>query len=519
MNAASALGHVNGPAVVFFVLFIGITLLITWFAARRTCGTDDFLAAGHRITPMQNGVALAGDFVAAAGFLGITGLIAISGFDGFFYAIGGVIGWPVMLFLFGEPLRNLGRYTVGDVLEGRFGDRRIRVVASVNALVIVLSYLVMQLIGAGNLVHLLFGLPYAWAVALTGVFMLVYVLFGGMVATTWVQIIKAAVMICGALLMAGMALSLFDFNPLHLFDAAARANGTAVLGPGKMITSPVEAFSLSIALVLGVASLPHVLTRFFTVRDAKAARKSIFYATSIIVLFMLLTAILGFSAMVLVGRPSIIAVDSGGNMAVPLLADKLGGTMLLGFIAAVSFATILAAVSGLVITGVGTLAHDIWTMAIRQGETTPEGRMRVARISTVLLSVVAVACALGLKGQNVAFMVGLATAVAAAANFPALFLAVYWRGYTYAGAVAGMVAGLALSIVLLAMSPTVQVDILHHANAPFPLRNPGIVSIPLAFLVNIVVSLMGRNRAAASSRYSSLEARIFCGEGATNYEH
>jgi cation/acetate symporter len=510
-------GHANVPAIAFFLLFVCITLLITYWAARQTKSTDDFLAAGHRITAGQNGVALAGDFVAAAGFLGITGLISIAGFDGFFYAVGGMIGWPLMLFLFGEPLRNLGKYTLGDVLELRLGNRNIRLVVSINSLIIVLSYLVMQLIGAGNLIHLLFGISYTSAVMIIGACMLVYVLFGGMVATTWVQIIKAGLMIGGALGMAAMALARFDFNPLHLFAAAAALNGADILGPGKLITSPIEAVSLGLALVLGVASLPHVLMRFFTVPDGRAARMSIFYATAIIVLFMLLTAILGFAAMVLVGRGAIIGMDRGGNMAVPMLAEQLGGTVLLGFIAAVSFATILAAVSGLMITGVGTLAHDIWTMVVRRGVESHGQQMVVARISTVLLAIVAVGCALGLKGQNVAFMVGLATAVAAAANFPAIFLAVYWRRYSYAGAVAGMLTGLCSSLILIYFSPTIQVDVLKHASAWFPLRNPGIVTIPLAFVVSIAVSALTYR--VEGCDYAAIERNAILGDSGAEYGH
>lgn len=504
-------GRANFTSMLFFILFLVTTLLITWWAAKRTKTTEEFFAAGRSIGPFQNGVALAGDFVAAAGFLGISGMVAMVGFDGMIYAIGGIIGWPVMLFIFGEPLRNLGKYSFSDVLEYRLNAKNIRVVSSVSTLGITVCYLVMQMVGAGELIHLLFGMQYEIAIWILGGFMLVYVIFGGMLATTWVQIIKAALMSLAAVVMTIMSLSHFQLNPVNLFAEAAATNGSAVLGPGKLISNSVDALSLSLALALGVASLPHVLMRFFTVADGRAARKSIVYATAIIGTFLLLTFVLGFSAMQLVGKAKIASMDAGGNMAIPLLAEQLGGVSFLGFVSAVSFATILAVVSGLLITGATTVSHDLFNAVIKQGKGTQKQIMFVARCATVALALVAIILGLVLRGQNVAFLVGLATAVAAAANFPAIFLAIYWRRYTATGAVWGMMVGLVSSLILIYLSPTIQIDVLKHGAAPFPLRNPAIVCVPLSFLVSVVVSLLTQVQ-SDPLRYRQVEEQILLGK-------
>ena len=351
-------------------------------------------------------------------------------------------------------------------------------------------HLLGQMVGAGTLIQLLFGLPYEVAVLTIGIIMLVYVLFGGMIATTWVQIVKATLMLGGAVGLVALALSQFSFNPIALFSAASSKYGVKILSPGGLISDPLEALSLCLALPLGVASLPHVLMRFFTVPNARIASRSLLYATSIIGAIVFVTFILGLSAMVLVGKGPILAADSGGNMAVPLLAEHLGGTAFLGFIAAVSFATILAVVSGLMITGAATLSHDLWSNIVRSGSASAKEQIVVARTSTVLLAVIAIALGVVMKGQNVALLMGLSTAVAASANFPAIFLAIYWRRYNFAGAVSGMLVGLFSSLLLIYLSPTVQIDLLHHATAYLSLRNPGIISIPLAFLVSVAVSLL-----------------------------
>jgi cation/acetate symporter len=387
----------------------------------------------------------------------------------------------------------------------------VRIAAAVGALAVVSLYLIAQMVGAGNLIRLMFGLSYEAAIVIVGAVMLVYVLFGGMIATTWVQIVKAALLLGGAALLALLVLARFGFNPLRLFAAAAEHYGAAVLAPGKLISSPWEAVSLGLALMFGTAGLPHILMRFYTVPDARAARQSVFWATGLIGCFYLLTFVLGFGAMVLVGHEAIVAVDKGGNMAAPLLAEALGGTPLLGFIAAVAFATILAVVAGLTLSGAAALSHDLWVSVVRHGDAPHEEQLRVAKIASVMLGVLAVTLGLTFKGQNVAFMVGLAFALAASGNFPALVLSIYWQGFTTAGAVAAIVTGTVTATALICLSPTVQIDILHHSHAWFPLKNPALISMPLAFLVAVVVSLAAPE-AAASAGYAAKERRMILGE-------
>lgn len=511
MPPVTSLGQPDATAIGFFCLFVIAALWIAWWAARRTKTTEDYFAAGRSVTAGQNGMALAGDFIAAAGFLGVAGLVSISGFDGLIYAVGGVLGWPVMMFLFAEPFRNLGRYTFADVLAYRLGEGPIRIMASLNSLVLVVIYLIMQMVGAGSLIRLLFGLSYEIAVSVMGLVMLACVLFGGMIATTWVQIIKAALMLAAALAMAVLTLTHFHFNALEVFRAAADKGGRGVLAPGGVVSNPIEAISVGLALVLGVASLPHVLMRFYTVADARTARTSLFYATSIIALFFLTTFILGFGAMALVGPQVIRLADRGGNMALPLLAQVVGGTPFLGFTAAVSFATILAVVAGLVIAGSASLSHDLWVSLVRKDRASQQEQLVVARIATVLLCAVAVVLGVAFKGQNIAFLVGLSTAVAASANFPVLVLGIFWPRLTTAGALAGMLTGLVASILLIYMSPLVQVDILKNSAPIFGLRNPAIVSMPAAFLACILVSLMTAGR-ETTERYREIERRLLLGK-------
>lgn len=510
MTAGDALQAPNTTAVGFFVAFVGLTLAITWWAARRTRTTEEFFAAGRRISGRQNGFALAGDYMSAASFLGIAGLVATSGFDGLIYSTGWLVGWPVVLFLIAEPLRNLGRYTFTDVLGFRLRQKPVRVAAAVGSLAVVSAYLIAQMVGAGNLIKLMFGISYESAVLIVGGVMLAYVLFGGMIATTWVQIVKAALLLGGATLLAVLVLAQFGFNPLRLFAVAAERNGAGVLAPGKLISSPWEAVSLGLALMFGTAGLPHILMRFYTVPDARSARQSVFWATGLIGCFYLMTFVLGFGAMVLVGHDAIVAVDKGGNMAAPLLAEVLGGKGLLGFIAAVAFATILAVVAGLTLSGAAALSHDLWVNVVRHGEAPRDEQLRVARLASVLLGILAMVLGLLFKGQNVAFMVGLAFALAASGNFPALVLSIYWRRLTTAGAVAGIVTGTVAAATLIALSPTVQVDMLHHAHAWFPMKNPALVSMPLAFVAAVVVSFLTRERDAAE-RFAAMERRMILG--------
>jgi cation/acetate symporter len=505
----SALGEPNALAVFFFLLFIVLSLAITVWASRRTRTADHFYTAGKSVTAFQNGLALAGDYMSAASFLGIAGLVALSGFDGLIYSIGFLVGWPIVTFLIAEPLRNMGRYTFVDVVALRLRQTPIRIAASIGSLAVVSFYLIAQMVGAGNLVRLLFGMPYEAAVVIVGLVMLAYVLFGGMIATTWVQIIKAVLLLGGASILAALVLARFSFNPLALFEEASRMYGAGVLSPGRQVTDPIDAVSLGLALMFGTAGLPHILMRFYTVADARTARSSVGYATAFIGFFYLLTFVLGFGAMVLIGRDQISGVDAGGNMAAPLLAEAVGGTAFLGFIAAVAFATILAVVAGLALSGAATLSHDLWVNVVRKGHAAEHEQLVVARVATVLLAVTAIVLGIAFKGQNVAYMVGLAFAIAASANFPALVLSIFWKPLTTAGAQASMIVGTVSTLLLIWLSPTIQVDLL-QGEAWFPLRNPGIITIPLAFAVAVAVSML-RPVQAERERFTELERRVHVG--------
>jgi cation/acetate symporter len=372
-------------------------------------------------------------------------------------------------------------------------------------------YLIAQMVGAGGLIRLMFGFSYEHAIILVGLVMIGYVLFGGMIATTWVQIVKAVLLMTGALLLAFLVLLRFDLSPLRLFSAAAEQYGEGVLVPGKLVSNPLDAVSLGMALMFGTAGLPHILMRFYTVPDARAARASVFVATGLIGLFYLLTFVLGFGAMVLVGPQVIQQVDRGGNMAAPLLAELLGGTPFLGFIAAVAFATILAVVAGLTLSGAATLSHDLWVNVVRKGQVGEQEQLRVARVATVALGVLAVMLGITFKGQNVAFTVSLAFAIAASGNFPALVLAIFWRGYTTAGAVTSMVVGTVATLVLIYLSPTIQIDVLGGESAWFPLKNPALITIPLSFLTGIAVALLAPEARAAGA-YATVERQMHLGK-------
>lgn len=515
MALAAELGETGPLAITFFVLFIVIALGISYWAARRTRTAEQFYAAGHSITGVQNGFALAGDYMSAASFLGIAGLVALYGFDGLIYSIGFLVGWPIVLFLIAEPLRNLGKYTFADVVAFRMRQAPVRIAAAVGTLSVVVFYLIAQMVGAGSLIKLMFGLDYALAVFIVGAVMITLLLLGGMIATTWVQIIKAVLLLGGALALAIWTLSEFGFNPLRLFDSAADANGQAVLGPGtRVVTGSWDAVSLGLALMFGTAGLPHILMRFYTVPDTKAARTSVNWATFFIGLFYLITFVLGFGAMALVGRDTITGVERGGNMAAPLLAQEIGGQPFLGFIAAVAFATILAVVAGLTLAGAAALSHDLWVNVVRHGHAPESEQLRVARLATLVMGLAAILLGIVLEGQNVAFMVGLAFAIAASANFPALLMAIFWRRFTTWGAVSSIVVGAVSALVLIYISPTIQVDVLKHADAAFPLKNPALISMPLAFLTGIVVSLLTSDRRAVE-RYYEAERQIHLGAAET----
>ena len=459
------IGQANPTAIMFFVAFVISTLAITYWAAKRTRTTKDFYAAGRSVTGLQNGLALAGDYMSAASFLGIAGLVATKGYDGLIYSVGWLVGWPIIMFLISEPLRNLGKYTFADVVSYRLNQRPIRAAAAAGSLVVVITYLIAQMVGAGTLIKLMFGLPFEIAIVVTGTLMISYVLFGGMIATTWVQIIKACLLLGGATVLVLMVLNKFDFSYGNLFNQAATATplGQKFLEPGGLVTSPLDAFSLGLALMFGTAGLPHILMRFFTVPDVKAARKSVFYATGFIGYFYILTVTIGFGSAVLVGQKVIMGIDKGGNMAGPLLAEALGGNLFLGFLSAVAFATILAVVSGLTLAGASAFSHDLYVGVIRRGQASEKDEVKVAKMATVGLGIIAILLGILFKGQNVAFLVGLTFAIAASANFPALLMSLLWRKLTTAGAYMSIYTGLIIATVLLILSPTVWVDIVHKA--------------------------------------------------------
>jgi cation/acetate symporter len=509
----TSLGQPTASAIGFFLLFVALTLAITWWAAKRTRSAREFYAAGRSISPLQNGLALAGDYMSAASFLGIAGLVALKGYDGMIYATGWLVGWPALLFLVAEPLRNLGKYTFADVVAYRLRQKPVRIAAAIGGILTVLFYTIAQMVGAGNLVKLMFGIHYETAVVIVGSVMLLYVLFGGMIATTWVQITKAVLLLCGVTILTLLVLSRFGWSPGALYAAVANQYGQSALEPGGLVTSPLDAVSLGLALMLGLLGLPHILMRFYTVPDARAARTSVLYATGFIGYFYIIIPIVGFGAAALVGRDLISGIDKGGNMAAPLVAERLGGTVFLGFIAAVAFATILAVVAGLTLAGASALSHDIYVHVVKGGEASEQDQVRVARRATVVFGIVAVLLGVLFKGQNVAFMVGLAFAIACSANFPALLLSIVWRRFTTRGAVASILTGATLTVVLIVLSPTVWVDLLKNETAIFPLKNPAIVSMTVSILVGVLVSLMSREEEAAA-KFGDEKLRTYLGVGA-----
>jgi cation/acetate symporter len=511
LQASTSLqGTVSWISISMFVLFVCLTLGITYWAARKTKTTSEFYAAGRSISGFQNGMALAGDYMSAASFLGIAGMVALKGFDGLIYSIGFLVGWPLVMFLIAEPLRNLGKFTFADVVAFRLSQRPIRIAASFGSLSTIIFYLIAQMVGAGELISILFGFPYEWAIVIVGIMMSAYVLFGGMLATTWVQIIKAFLLLGGATLLVFLTLKQFDFSLNNLFEQASALYGEGVLNPGQGISNPWDTISLGIALMFGTAGLPHILMRFYTVPDAKEARKSVFVATGFIGYFYILTFIIGFGAMVLVGQKMIL--ENGGNMAALLLASHTGGQAFLGFIAAVAFATILAVVAGLTLSGASTLSHDIYTNVIKKGQSNEAGEVKIARIATLATGLISILLGLLFKGQNVAFMVGLAFSIAASANFPALILSILWKPFTTKGAVASIVTGTALSIALIALSPTVWVNIFGNEEAIFPLKNPALISFPAAFIVGIIVSLIKPDK-EAQQKFEDEKLRTYLGIG------
>ncbi len=487
-----------------FLLFVAATLGITYWAARRTTTTKDFFVAGGSITGFQNGLAIAGDYMSAASFLGISGLVFASGFDGLIYSIGFLVGWPIILFLLAERLRNLGKYTFGDAVSFRLRALPIRTIAAFGTLVVVLLYLIAQMVGAGKLIQILFGLEYHFAVVIVGILMVLYVTFGGMIATTWVQIIKAVLLLLGASFMAIMVMVEMDFSFETLFARAIDAHdeGIAIMAPGGLVSDPVSAISLGLALMFGTAGLPHILMRFFTVPNAKEARKSVFFATGFIGYFYILTFIIGFGAIVmLANNPDFLEPGSGrilggNNMAAIHLSQAVGGEIFLGFISAVAFATILAVVSGLTLSGASAISHDLYASVVRRGRALEGEEIRVSRIATIGLGAAAIFLGILFEQQNVAYMVGLAFAIAASVNFPILFLSMYWRKLTTNGAFVGGSLGLVTAVSCMILGPTVWVDILGNPDPIFPYKHPALFSMTAAFTAIVVVSLLDNSQSA-----------------------
>ena len=534
----------NWTAISMFAIFVAATLWITKQAAAKTRSAADFYTAGGGITGFQNGLAIAGDYMSAASFLGISAAVMANGYDGLIYSIGFLVGWPIITFLMAEKLRNLGKFTFADVAAYRFRQTPIRAFAASGTLVVVAFYLIAQMVGAGQLIKLLFGLDYGYAVVIVGVLMMVYVLFGGMTATTWVQIIKACLLLAGASFMAFMVLWQFGFSPEAMFakaveiktQAAAAAattpeevagaaqKGLSIMGPGTFVKDPISAISFGMALMFGTAGLPHILMRFFTVPNAKEARKSVFWATTWIGYFYILTFIIGFGAIVLVSANPAFKDAAGGllggnNMAAVHLAKAVGGNVFLGFISAVAFATILAVVAGLTLSGASAVSHDLYAMVFKKGTADSKSELKVSRITTLALGVIAVLLGITFEKQNIAFMVSLAFAIAASANFPVLILSLLWKDCTTRGAVIGGFLGLVSSVVLTVLSPSVWEATLGNpeGSALFPYTSPALFSMTIAFVGIWLFSILDRSPQATKEReaYKAQQVRAETGLGAS----
>ena len=534
----------NWTAISMFAIFVAATLWITKQAAAKTRSAADFYTAGGGITGFQNGLAIAGDYMSAASFLGISAAVMANGYDGLIYSIGFLVGWPIITFLMAEKLRNLGKFTFADVAAYRFKQTPIRAFAASGTLVVVAFYLIAQMVGAGQLIKLLFGLEYWMAVIIVGTLMMVYVLFGGMTATTWVQIIKACLLLAGASFMAFMVLWQFGFSPEALFAkaveikvqaataaattpeevAGAAQKGLSIMGPGTFVKDPISAISFGMALMFGTAGLPHILMRFFTVPNAKEARKSVFWATTWIGYFYILTFIIGFGAIVLVSANPAFKDAAGGllggnNMAAVHLAKAVGGNVFLGFISAVAFATILAVVAGLTLSGASAVSHDLYAMVFKKGTADSKSELKVSRITTLALGVIAVLLGITFEKQNIAFMVSLAFAIAASANFPVLILSLLWKDCTTRGAVIGGFLGLVSSVVLTVLSPSVWEATLGNpeGSALFPYTSPALFSMTIAFVGIWLFSILDRSPQATKEReaYKAQQVRAETGLGAS----
>ena len=507
----------NWVAIGMFVAFVAFTLAITYWAAMQTATAADFYSAGGGISPVQNGLAIAGDYMSAASFLGISGLVYTSGYDGLIYSVGFLVGWPIVTFLIAEPLRNLGKFTFADVAAFRFSQTPIRILAACGSLVTVAFYLIAQMVGAGKLIQLLFGLDYWIAVVLVGGLMMIYVTLGGMKATTWVQIIKACLLLAGASFMAYAVLASFGFSLEAMFKRAVEVHPKhlAIMEPST-VANPLSKVSLGLALLFGTAGLPHILMRFFTVKNAEDARKSVFYATGLIGYFYILTFIIGFGAITMVStdpqfmdagllektKNGIASIKGGSNMAAIHLANAVGGNLFLGFISAVAFATILAVVSGLALAGASAISHDLYAMVLKDGKANEQDEIRVSKIATIVLGVLAIGLGIVFENQNVAFMVGLAFAIAASCNFPVLVMSIFWKGMTTKGAFVGGFLGLISAVIGVILSPAVWEATLGYpkGSAPIQLENPAIFSMTIAFVGIWFVSVLDRSARAKLDR-------------------
>ncbi len=519
----------NVPAIVMFLLFVAVTLGITYWAAQRTKTAKDFYAAGGSLTGLQNGFAIAGDYMSAASFLGIAGLVYTAGFDGLIYSVGWLVGWPLIMFMIAEQLKNLGKFTFADVVTYRLQRVPMRTLAATGTMVVVILYLIGQMVGAGKLIQTLFGLEYTYAVVIIGALMITYVMFGGMIATSWVQIIKACLLLGGATLIALLCLSKFGFSPEEMFKQATIVRGSAdapnlkIMGPGTLVTSPIDAISLGMALMFGTAGLPHILMRFFTVPDAKQARRSVFYATGFIGYFYILTFIIGFSAIVFITKnPDYLdakgLILNGSNMAAIHTSGFVGGPYMLGFISAVAFATILAVVSGLTLAGASAISHDLYANVFAHGRANEQQEVFVSKMSTIGLGIIAILLGIVFEKQNIAFLVGLTFAVAASTNFPILFMSIFWSKLTTRGAVIGGAIGLITAVALVILGPTVWEEILGYpkGSSPYPSKYPAIISVTAAFLGIWIFSLLDNSEQAKQEHaaYEAQDVRCQTGIGA-----
>ncbi|ELR5013021.1 cation acetate symporter [Campylobacter upsaliensis] len=497
----------NITAITMFLLFVLATLFITYYSNKKSQSKSGFYTAGGNITGMQNGMAIAGDFMSAASFLGITALVFTNGFDGLIYSIGFLVGWPIILFLIAEKFRNLGKFTFADITAYRLEAKPIRTISAISALSVIVFYLIAQMVGAGQLIQLLFGLPYSFAVILVGILMICYVTFGGMHATTWVQIIKAILLLSGATFMAIMILYLTKFDLKYYFDLAIshHPKGESIMKPGTFLPDTISALSLGLALMFGTAGLPHILMRFFTVKDAKEARKSVFYATGFIGYFYILTFIIGFGAIaLLLSNPEFINADGSfkgaSNMIAVTLAELLGGDIFLGFISAVAFATILAVVAGLAISGAGAISHDLYVNVLKNGKVDHKSEMKITKFATIGIGIFAILLSIVFENQNVAFTVGLAFAIAASVNFPILLLCIYWKNLTTKGAFWGGLIGLIVVLALVILSPSIWVKSFGFSEAIFPYDHPAFFSMPLSFLLIYLISKFDRSKRAQKDK-------------------